>query len=426
MLYILLLLITNCKAYLNNWFPIVSVSNTDFSNPTQIRILGKDFVVWQKNEQIILQNDVCPHRCAPLSEGYIDEKSKNLRCAYHGWEFNEKGKNTCIPQSINQIISKKSCVKTYKTIKYGDIIWGYLGDSKINYFPKDYYNLSGTETFVRELPYSFYILLENFFDPAHVPFAHHKLQSNRESGSPIDVKLIKNKNDSFSIEFEDFPKDNTTKRIGQMNFKMPCHYFLKSIKTKNDILNYLHIFIVPIQEDKSRIFIHYDFNRNTIFYKIYKLFPTWLKHLNTNLFLDSDTLILHKQEQFLINKNNNYHNHKEYFMPTTSDISIILYKKWIKKALPIIPYFQKIKEKNNLDRKQILNRYEQHTKICKSCNRFYKNLKFIEKFNYLVLLYLFVMRKNKIFFILAVLNNILCKKIKNKFVYQDYIHNNIK
>ncbi len=422
---IVLLLFTTCNAYFNNWFPIVTISSTDFTNPKQIRMFGKDFVVWKKNEEIILQDDVCPHRCAPLSEGYIDNNSKNLRCAYHGWEFDETGKNTCIPQSPSKIKSQNACVKTYQTIEHGDMLWGYFGNSEIDYLPEDHYKLTNSDTFMRELPYSFHILLENFLDPAHVNFAHHKLQSNREDASPIDAKLIYNMNTTFRIRFEKFPKDNSTKQIGQMNFQMPCHYFLKFVKTKNDILNYLHVFIVPIQEDKTRIFIHFDYNKNNKFYKMYRFFPRWLKHMNTNLFLDSDTLILHKQEQYL-NNNNSYHEHREYYLPTTSDKSIILYKKWIKQVLPTIPYFRKIKENKELTRNEILNRYEQHTKHCTFCR---DALKKSERFKILGTIFLtaaFIYTENIFLLLLALGNYLVLDKFKQQFIYKDYVHNLIK
>ena len=43
--------------------------------------------------------------------------------------------------------------------------------------------------FIKELPYSWYILVENFMDPAHIPFAHHGLQGKRSDGKPIKIKL---------------------------------------------------------------------------------------------------------------------------------------------------------------------------------------------------------------------------------------------
>ena len=119
---LLLLIFPLCSAYINNWFPIVSKSSTDFTNPKQIRVLGKDFVLWKKGEEVVLQDDVCPHRCAPLSEGYIDRKTNNLRCAYHGWEFNENGQCETIPQLKNDTNYKKgACVKNYPIFEYGDI-----------------------------------------------------------------------------------------------------------------------------------------------------------------------------------------------------------------------------------------------------------------------------------------------------------------
>ena len=37
---------------------------------------------------------------------------------------------------------------------------------------------------VRDLPYSFDFLVENFMDPAHIPFAHHSLQVRRSRSLP--------------------------------------------------------------------------------------------------------------------------------------------------------------------------------------------------------------------------------------------------
>ena len=45
---------------------------------------------WKHNDKISLQQNSCPHRCAPLSEGYITPQG-NLACSYHGWSFNNNG-----------------------------------------------------------------------------------------------------------------------------------------------------------------------------------------------------------------------------------------------------------------------------------------------------------------------------------------------
>ena len=51
--FIIVIYSLKCNAYINNWFPITSISGSDFSNPKQIRVLGKDYVLWKKNDQII-------------------------------------------------------------------------------------------------------------------------------------------------------------------------------------------------------------------------------------------------------------------------------------------------------------------------------------------------------------------------------------
>ena len=45
------------------------------------------------------------------------------------------------------------------------------------------------DSFVIEVPYTMNILLENLFDPAHVPFAHHKLQSSRDLASSVNSSV---------------------------------------------------------------------------------------------------------------------------------------------------------------------------------------------------------------------------------------------
>ena len=425
----ILLLLANLalvQAYLNNWFPVVSIKNTDFSNPKQIKILGKDFVLWKKENKIIVQDDICPHRCASLSEGYIDRDTHNLRCAYHGWEFNEKGACKTIPQMTSEnIISKKSCVKNYETCEYGDLLWVFLGNITIDHYPWDKYKLSRENAFMRELPYGKYILLENFFDPAHIPFAHHKLQSNRKNALPIEIEKLSNKYDKnvFSLLFNE-KNGSEIMRTGLMRYEVPCNYYLKTLKPVS-YLNGINIFIVPIDERNTRIFIIYDLDYKSKYAKIMSIFPIWARHIFTNRFFDSDTYILNKQEQVILSNNNSYHDNRLYNLPTTSDDSIKLYRKWIRWALPTIPFINKNKSVQSLSREQVLNRFQQHTKHCSSCLKAYKNIKKFKTMFSLFFGTIFVYKKNPIYLLLSFLNYYVMKTFESLFVFQDYVHNEI-
>ena len=57
--------------------------------------------------------------------------------------------------------------------------------------------------YVRDLPYSQDILVENFLDPSHVPFAHHSLQSVRSDGSPVPMTAIVSNFTHVELAFKD-------------------------------------------------------------------------------------------------------------------------------------------------------------------------------------------------------------------------------
>ncbi|MEB3278642.1 MAG: Rieske 2Fe-2S domain-containing protein [Lyngbya sp.] len=89
--------------FFQNWYPLSPVEDLNPEQPTPVQILGMNLVICKPknspNYQVFL--DECPHRLAPLSEGRVDEKTGNLMCSYHGWEFDEKGICTRIPQAEN-------------------------------------------------------------------------------------------------------------------------------------------------------------------------------------------------------------------------------------------------------------------------------------------------------------------------------------
>lgn len=68
-------------------------------------------------------------------------------------------------------------------------------------------NLASTNnptTYTRDLPYGWDSLIENFIDPAHVPFAHHGLQGKRDDAVPINMTVpISMGDEGFQYEWED-------------------------------------------------------------------------------------------------------------------------------------------------------------------------------------------------------------------------------
>jgi vanillate O-demethylase monooxygenase subunit len=64
-------------------------------DPVRVELLGEPYVVYRAGAELVAFADRCPHRLAPLSLGHREDR--HLRCAYHGWCFDETGRCVDIP-----------------------------------------------------------------------------------------------------------------------------------------------------------------------------------------------------------------------------------------------------------------------------------------------------------------------------------------
>ena len=182
------------------WLPVGTVSGLDGLGPVKMEIAGRDYVVWNdepsnvkrkkkdisSNKVWSVMEDVCPHKLAPLSQGRVSENGC-LECPYHGWQFESDGKLTCIPQldegSSVEALASKAHAKSLPVHVVGDAIFAFFPSNvhgevwPQSKLPEDFcpalLESVNSTWFMRELPYSVDFLLENFMDPAHIPFAHH-------------------------------------------------------------------------------------------------------------------------------------------------------------------------------------------------------------------------------------------------------------
>ena len=263
------------------WLPIASISSTNMKFPTRIEVAGSNYVVWHTSGGTIndvgcwsVQSDICPHRNAPLSQGRIDPVTKCIECPYHGWQFDARGSCSRIPQLDEQFEGKippGSDVLSLQTYITGDMLWAFvpLPATETSYpvLPDILAPLlSNVTDFVsRDLPYSFDFLIENFMDPAHIPFAHHSLQGVRSDGSPIASELLTSMENDTHIElrFKDIIRGK--KRDGVLTFIAPCYVNLKA-NGRNSLL----LLCVPVRPGRSRVFVGTFFSSKAITF-----FPKW-------------------------------------------------------------------------------------------------------------------------------------------------------
>ncbi len=418
------------------WVPLCDLNTFHFQKPNEIKVLDKHLVVWQKNGQPIVQDNHCLHRGAPLSEGYIDKDSKNLRCSYHGWEFSENGNVVSIPQSLSNCSQCKFQQNTYQTHSSCNILWVNLNDSFLpfpNHISENNHSVCD-DVFVIEVPYSINILLENLFDPAHVPFAHHKLQSSRDLASSVNSTVLTMNSSCFEVLFEDETLNDNQYRNGTMTFYSDSHYVLNSIYPSTFIQK-LHVYCVPISPFKTRIFVQNQYNNdvtegvgyNKFFTFILNSFPRWFKHSITHTFFDSDTMLLYKQEQKLRSNNMLQNCTKTYLTPTSSDYSIHSFHKWKNKYPPKWSSFINSQQNlfTDLKREEIFDRYNDHTKHCTSCSAALINIKTLQILLPFAIVFSYPYFENYSLICFGIVLYWTLELLKTHFTFRDYVHNDL-
>ena len=185
------------------WLPVASTSALGGFGPTRVEVLGQRLVCWQPDAASrpaawSVLEDVCAHRFAPLSQGRVDKLTGCIECPYHGWQYNDTGRCTKIPQRPPETVAAdlpaNAVVASLDTRVTGDVLWAFF-DSRASstvaggassggealpfeLFPDVRFPMlkNASHTYARELPYSFDFLVENLMVRAsRLPVVFHSL-----------------------------------------------------------------------------------------------------------------------------------------------------------------------------------------------------------------------------------------------------------
>ncbi|SKB15209.1 Pheophorbide a oxygenase [Planktothrix sp. PCC 11201] len=368
--------------FFQQWYPLSLLTDLDPKRPKAVTVLGIRLVIWKPHQQQHYQVflDQCPHRLASLSEGRIDEKTGNLMCSYHGWEFNTQGICSRIPQAENpELVKDKFCVKVFPTREEQDLLWFWADPLSAELAAKTPLPLSPQinaekgfiwSSYCRELEYDWQTLVENLVDPSHVAFAHHGLQGKRENAQPIDFNILQSTTNLIEATIS-VPNRN-------IKFQPPCYIEYQIAFPGGKQVGIL-AYCIPVLPGKSRLigFFPQNFAKTLV-----QITPRWWDHIMLrNLVLDSDMILLHQQERFLQQKSTKETWKTAYKMPTGADHLIIEFRKWFDRYcdgqlpwqqlnIPVPDYFP-----FNDNRQQLLDIYHQHTQHCSSCSNALNTIK---------------------------------------------------
>eukprot|EP00271_Cylindrocystis_brebissonii_P001572 TRINITY_DN11843_c0_g1_i1.p1 TRINITY_DN11843_c0_g1~~TRINITY_DN11843_c0_g1_i1.p1 ORF type:complete len:590 (+),score=104.23 TRINITY_DN11843_c0_g1_i1:62-1831(+) len=362
------------------WYPIMLVSELDPVVPKAVTVLGRPMVIWwdRVGAQWQVFHDQCPHRLAPLSEGRIHE-SGQLQCSYHGWTFGGDGSCGLIPQASNEAVkrSPRACAQVVPSAAHQGMLFVWpdwkpgaaerAAQSPLPYIPELDDPTFSFDITSRVLPYGADSMIENLMDPAHVPFAHHKIMGRRDAASPLNLKVNRMYTSGFEGEAD----------RGGSTFIAPCLWTTRTElppkPTKEGAAPeparrmVFVFFCTPIAPGLGKVF--YAFPNN--FIKT-SWIPRWYRHMGQLTILDSDLYFLHLMERRLQAEGGVEQWATKCFVPIGSDGYVAGYRRWFLKhgggsfewapgtdpRLPPTP-----------PKEQLMDRYHSHVVECSACKQ---------------------------------------------------------
>jgi phthalate 4,5-dioxygenase len=174
------------------WLPALLASELPAPDcpPVRVRLLGEDLIAFRDSQgQIGILDEFCPHRRASLFWGRNEECG--LRCVYHGWKFDVKGRCVDMPNEPPEYgFSNKVRATAYAAREYGGVIWAYLGPKEFSpELPKlEWARVPESHRYVsKRLQDTNYLqAVEGGIDSSHSNFLHASVDAFRLTDSYVE------------------------------------------------------------------------------------------------------------------------------------------------------------------------------------------------------------------------------------------------
>lgn len=230
------------RGYIQNAWYAAAWESEIGHQPFARTVLEQPVVLFRDGEdKIAALVDRCPHRLAPLSLGEC--VNGNLRCGYHGMQFDSSGICRHIPGQ--DIIPPGATVSTYPVaLRYG-LVWLWMGSAseadptllpEVRKHSEEGWAVLDGGYQRHECNYR--IIVENLMDPAHTTFVHKSTIANpaaeempvvvEKSGDTIRAfRWLENSVPSpFDRQSREFGDDDKVDRCQSFSFTPPGTSFV--------------------------------------------------------------------------------------------------------------------------------------------------------------------------------------------------------
>jgi len=229
-------------------------------------LLGEDILVFRNAKgQAVAFRDLCIHRGTRLSLGEITSEG-NVRCAYHGWEYDESGLCVRIPSlPAGGSIPRKARVFAYRVAEAYDVVWVAMEEplTGVPQFPNGEWDNPEWRVFlafVQTWGSSAGRILENFCDWAHLPWIHENLLGTRDRAEVSPYEVWQNEFQmGHTIELDEAlgPDDlySTKKTRNVFTVDLPFSVHLDRGEPEDGTNAIISMAVAPITPDMSTLYV---------------------------------------------------------------------------------------------------------------------------------------------------------------------------
>jgi len=216
--------------FLPAWHPIATT--TDLARPGDfltLDLLETPILVRNFDGELRAFLNVCPHRHSLLTEKPRG-RTENLKCQYHGWEFDKTGHTGRIPDArvFRPWDRENSCLRPFRIDTCGDVVFINLGDDGMSlrdwlgpvWEPWRTYGgvYRHSATWEKDFPCNWKVVLENSLESYHVPQVHPKTFGDLLPEENVWHELTERFSSFKTIPRRDFPTRSMewlVRRLGQ-------------------------------------------------------------------------------------------------------------------------------------------------------------------------------------------------------------------
>ena len=161
-----------------HWLPVCLIEEVPEPDcaPVRARVLGESLVVFRDTAgEVGVLEESCPHRRVSLVYGRNEEGG--LRCLYHGWKMDVKGRVIeMVSEPAASCLAAKVQHKAYPVREWGGFVWAWFGNAEqvAEFQPPPWAPTQDTRVTIAKaiVPCNWAQILEGAIDSAHSSSLH--------------------------------------------------------------------------------------------------------------------------------------------------------------------------------------------------------------------------------------------------------------